>query len=512
MSILNNVAVSSNQNSATCRHFIGFHQRGSRCRRISAAVAWPERGRRWGEKVCDSAAMDGCGGGNNQEAGGTVGTIETRNFPAVRTAALATESLRRGVAELKSEAPALSSGIIRLQVPIQQRIQAIDWLSSQPHLLPRTFFSGRSRPTDSSAHNISNGSHSFNHRHLLGVAGVGSAVVFRRLHCFSYNDWASIKRFLSKKCPLIRAYGGIRFDSRANISPEWEPFGSFYFMVPQVEFDEFEENSMLAATVAWDHACSWTWENAVESLQSTIEQVSSNNVNLQKDPPQIPILSYTHVPGKTFWERAVDRALQEIDGSNSELTKVVLARSTQIVTGVDIDPVTCIACFQKEGNNSYQFCVQPSNAHAFIGNTAVCDAVVVEPYKSVRKLPRIQHLYAQLTGRLRSEEDEFEILSMLHPTPAVCGWPTEEARDFIAETEVFDRGMYAGPVGWFGGGESEFAVGIRSALVKRGLGALIYAGTGIVKGSNPSSEWDELELKISQISRSLELEVVQEPN
>uniref|UniRef100_A0A9I9E777 Chorismate-utilising enzyme C-terminal domain-containing protein n=1 Tax=Cucumis melo TaxID=3656 RepID=A0A9I9E777_CUCME len=107
---------------------------------------------------------------------------------------------------------------------------------------------------------------------------------------------------------------------------------------------------------------------------------------------------------------------------------------------------------------------------------------------------------------------KFEILSMLHPTPAVCGWPTEEARDFIAETEVFDRGMYAGPVGWFGGGESEFAVGIRSALVKRGLGALIYAGTGIVKGSNPSSEWDELELKISQISRSLELEVVQEPN
>uniref|UniRef100_A0A0A0LS91 isochorismate synthase n=1 Tax=Cucumis sativus TaxID=3659 RepID=A0A0A0LS91_CUCSA len=558
-------------NSATGRHCLGFHQRLSRCRRISPAVAWRERGRRWGGEVCDSAAMDGCVGGS-QEPGGTVGIIETRNFPAVQTAALATERLRRGVAELKSEAPAFTSGIIRLQVPIQQRIQAIDWLSSQPHLLPRTFFSGRSRPTHSSAHNISNGSHSFNHHHhLLSVAGVGSAVVFRRLHCFSYNDWASIKRFLSKKCPLIRAYGVIRFDSRANISPEWEPFGSFYFMVPQVEFDEFEENSMLAATVAWDHACSWTWENAIESLQSTIEQVSSNNVNLQKDLPQIPILSYTHVPSKTFWERAVDRALQVIDGSNSELTKVVLARSTQIVTGVDIDPVTWVACLQKEGNNSYQFCVQPSNAPAFIGNTperlfhreglgiksdalaatrargrtaiedikiehdlfsnpkedlefsivretikkkleAVCDAVVVEPYKSVRKLPRIQHLYAQLTGRLRSEEDEFEILSTLHPTPAVCGLPTEEARDFIAETEVFDRGMYAGPVGWFGGGESEFAVGIRSALVKRGLGALIYAGTGIVKGSNPSSEWDELELKISQISRSLELEVVHAPN
>lgn len=47
-----------------------------------------------------------------------------------------------------------------------------------------------------------------------------------------------------------------------NWTPKW-----------QVEFDEFEDNSMLAATVVWDHACSWTWENAVESLQSTIEQV-----------------------------------------------------------------------------------------------------------------------------------------------------------------------------------------------------------------------------------------------
>lgn len=102
---------------------------------------------------------------------------------------------------------------------------------------------------------------------------------------------------------------------------------------------------------------------------------------------------------------------------------------------------------------------------------------------------------------LRNEDDEFEILSVLHPTPAVCGFPTEEARVLIAETENFDRGMYAGPVGWFGGDESEFAVGIRSALVERGYGALIYAGTGIVEGSNSSSEWEELELKTSQFTK-----------
>ncbi|KAI8011629.1 hypothetical protein LOK49_LG06G02761 [Camellia lanceoleosa] len=60
--------------------------------------------------------------------------------------------------------------------------------------------------------------------------------------------------------------------------------------------------------------------------------------------------------------------------------------------------------------------------------------VSVEPKKAIRKLPRVQHLYARLTGRLRSEDDEFEVLSSLHPTPAVCGFPTEEARVLIVET------------------------------------------------------------------------------
>nr|ACU24002.1 unknown [Glycine max] len=68
--------------------------------------------------------------------------------------------------------------------------------------------------------------------------------------------------------------------------------------------------------------------------------------------------------------------------------------------------------------------------------------------------------------------------------------------------------MYARPVGWFGGGESEFAVGIRSALVEKDLGAFIYAGTGIVEGSNPYLEWDELELKTSQFTKLLKLDLL----
>ncbi|XP_040987908.1 isochorismate synthase 2, chloroplastic-like isoform X2 [Juglans microcarpa x Juglans regia] len=472
-------------------------------------------------------SMNGCKG-SDQAGLFPVETIETRSLSPVPSPALAMDSLKAAIYQLKSEPPASASGIIRLQVPIQQQIDAIDWLHAQNNLLlSRCFFSSRSDSSDvfQSVDRNGNGNGSPKGANsMVSVAGVGSAVFFRRMGPFSYSDWKSIRRFLSATSPLIRAYGGIRFDARSNMSSEWERFGSFYFMVPQVELDELEGNSMLATTVAWDESLSLPWEMAIDALQATMRQV-------------------------------------------------VLARSSRVVTANDIAPTTWLTCLQvgKDKDNAYQFCLQPPNAPAFIGNTperlfhrkclrvssealagtrarggsmaqdlqveldllsspkdhleftivresirkkleAVCSGVMVEPKKVIKKLRRVQHLYAQLTGRLKCEDDEFDILASLHPTPAVCGSPREEARVFIAENEVFDRGMYAGPVGWFGGGESEFAVGIRSALVEKvsqGLGALMYAGTGIVKGSNPSLEWDELELKISQFIKLLKLEVPQ---
>ncbi|XP_058228261.1 isochorismate synthase 2, chloroplastic isoform X1 [Rhododendron vialii] len=512
-----------------------------------------------------SMSMNGC----QSEPSAPIGTIETRTFPPVLTPALGMDRLNSAISEMKSEPPPFDSGIIRLEVPIQQQIEAIDWLHAQKELLPRCFFSGRNPSQYSDRFidytNGNNRSPSVEHR-LISVAGVGSAVYFRHSHPFSLDDWRSIKRFLSKKCPLIRAYGAIRFDAQAEISSEWRSFGSFYFIVPQVELDELEGSSMLATTVAWDTALSWKYGESITALQSTLQQVSSMVTRLQKEVPYTYILSNNYIPSKVYWDVAVNRSLQMINRKNSPLIKVVLARSTRVVTSTDIDPLAWLACLQVEGGNSYQFCLQPPDAPAFIGNTpeqlfhqkgydicsealagtrargrseamdlqiendllssakdhqeftivrecirrkleAVCVRVSLEAKKAIRKLPRVQHLYAPLTGRLRSEDDEFKVLSSLHPTPAVCGFPTEEARILIAETEMFDRGMYAGPVGWFGGGESEFAVGIRSALVERGLGALIYAGTGIVDGSNSSLEWEELELKTSQFMKLMKLEV-----
>ncbi|XP_031105912.1 isochorismate synthase, chloroplastic isoform X2 [Ipomoea triloba] len=518
-----------------------------------------------------SLSMNGCQG----DPRAPIGTVETRTFPAVSTLALAVESLNAAISNLiNSHPPPFHSGIIRLEVPIKEKIEALAWLHAQNHLpllIPRCFFSGRSLDSDPSSIAHSSNANSIisssaeKHR-VVSVAGVGSAVFFRHLHPFSFNDWLAIKRFLSKKCPLIRAYGAIRFDATASIASEWRGFGSFYFMVPQVEFDELEESSMIAATIAWDDALSWTYGKAIDELQATMSKVCSIVKQSLKIVPNTYILQNTHIPNKTSWDQAVKRALQMINRDDSTLIKVVLARSSRVVTATDVDPLMWLTCLKFEGENAYQFCLQPPESPAFIGNTpeqlfhrnrlricsealagtrarggtelldlkighdllsspkehnefaivrecirrkleAVCFSVLIEPKKALRKLPRVQHLYAQLTGRLQSEDDEFKILSSLHPTPAVCGYPTEVARVLIAETEMFDRGMYAGPVGWFGGGESEFAVGIRSALVEKGLGAVIYAGTGIVEGSNSSLEWDELELKTSQFTKLMKLEV-----
>ncbi|KAG2313312.1 hypothetical protein Bca52824_024869 [Brassica carinata] len=506
-----------------------------------------------------SMSMNGCEGDFRKP----LGTAETRTMAAVLSPSAATESLISAVSELRSQPPLFSSGVVRLEVPINQQIGAIDWLQAQNETHPRCFFSRRSdvgRPDlllDLASEN-GNGDSSSD-RDLVSVAGIGSAVFFRDLDPFSHDDWRSIRRFLSSTSPLIRAYGGMRFDPHGKISVEWEPFGAFYFAVPQVEFNEFGGSSMLAATLAWDDELSWTLENAIEALQETMLQVSSVVMRLRRESLGVSVLSKNHVPTKGAYYPAVEKALEMIKQKSSSLSKVVvLARNSRVITDTDIDPIAWLAQLQSEGHDAYQFCLQPPGAPAFIGNTperlfqrnqlgvcsealaatrprgaspardkaiendlrtslkddlefsivrenikeklnSICDKVVVKPQKTVRKLARVQHLYSQLAGRLRREDDEFDILAALHPTPAVCGLPAEEARLLIKEIESFDRGMYAGPIGFFGGQESEFAVGIRSALVEKGLGALIYAGTGIVAGSNPTSEWNELDLKISQV-------------
>ena len=97
---------------------------------------------------------------------------------------------------------------------------------------------------------------------------------------------------------------------------------------------------------------------------------------------------------------------------------------------------------------------------------------------------------------MEGEWHVIELAERLHPTPAAGGLPRQAALPLIRSYEGFDRGWYAGPVGWVDArGEGEFAVAIRSALL-RGNEAVLYAGCGIVAGSEPEREYEESCLKM----------------
>ena len=119
-----------------------------------------------------------------------------------------------------------------------------------------------------------------------------------------------------------------------------------------------------------------------------------------------------------------------------------------------------------------------------------------DPEPVLRETPNVWHLSTRFRGVLREPAPSvLELVAELHPTPAVAGTPTGEALDAIEDLEPFDRGRYAGPVGWVdANGDGEWAIALRCAEL-RGDRATLYAGAGIVAGSDPSRELDETERK-----------------
>ena len=121
---------------------------------------------------------------------------------------------------------------------------------------------------------------------------------------------------------------------------------------------------------------------------------------------------------------------------------------------------------------------------------------------AVRKLATVQHLYTTLRGTLRQGVGPDQVLDALHPTPAVCGEPREAAGEIIRRLETTPRGYYAGALGWVDAGRAEVAVAIRCGLIK-GKRAILFAGAGIVAGSDPHAEWEETENKMRPYLRAL---------
>ena len=268
---------------------------------------------------------------------------------------------------------------------------------------------------------------------------------------------------------------------------------------------------------------------------------------------ELPLqIDRSDLPNRSQWQQNINLALAKFADLNLE--KIVLARRSTLTFTKNLQPQALLLLLQPHNAHSYHFCFQIDPTTAFIGTSPerlyyrqdrlleteaiagtrqrgisteidqqlsdelrnspkdlhehqlvvnnlqvilaqLCHTVSIDRHSAILKLHKVQHLYTQCQGILRADLTDAEILPQLHPTPAVGGVPRTQALKLIQELEPFARGWYAAPVGWVGYDDAEFAVAIRSGLVDRDR-LLLFAGAGIVTGSQSAAEWTEIENKI----------------
>lgn len=154
--------------------------------------------------------------------------------------------------------------------------------------------------------------------------------------------------------------------------------------------------------------------------------------------------------------------------------------------------------------------VKDHREHRFVVDAIVetldecCDELDAGSVPEVAVFGHVAHLATRVSGRLRTPAPSaLDIARRLHPSPAVGGTPRQAAVEAIRALEGFDRGRYAGPVGWVDArGNGEWAIALRGAQLD-GSRARLVAGAGIVTGSEPDAEWAETQAKLEPMLRAL---------
>jgi menaquinone-specific isochorismate synthase len=178
---------------------------------------------------------------------------------------------------------------------------------------------------------------------------------------------------------------------------------------------------------------------------------------------------------------------------NARVLAGTMSRGTDAVA--DTEAALALATSAKDGDE-HEFAVQ-SVLESLRRHTS---HIIASEVPFTLKLPNLWHLATDLEGTLSDGSTSLDLIAALHPTAAVAGTPTLDALALIRELEPFDRGRYAGPVGWVGAdGDGEWAIALRSAQVAPNGDITAYAGCGIVLDSDPERELAETRMKFRPI-------------
>jgi salicylate biosynthesis isochorismate synthase len=346
--------------------------------------------------------------------------------------------------------------------------------------------------------------------------------------------------------------GGFAFDPGGGATSAWSSLSPASLVLPQLSICRSGAETFLSLNAVVHPGDSP--EEKVGALAARLSGLRNEPMPLLDPHPTSRVeISSARPPGD--FERMISAATERIGAG--EMSKVVLAREVLVSAGAAHDPAALFGAMRQQFSSCFCFCCGTPEA-AFIGaspelllrrsgasistvalagstrrssDPAVDDhlgeqllrsdkdrrehAIVAEriaralrphavwveaaPEPEIIKVANIQHLATPVVAQLADPHSAVELAGMLHPTPAVGGEPWPAAAAAIADLEQMDRGWYAGPVGWMDATEDgEFCVALRSALL-RDREARLYAGVGVVAGSDPAAELAETEIKLGAL-------------
>jgi menaquinone-specific isochorismate synthase len=222
--------------------------------------------------------------------------------------------------------------------------------------------------------------------------------------------------------------------------------------------------------------------------------------NLRKLHPNCYIFSTTNGKGQSFIGASPERL---INVRNLVLITDALAGSAPRGKTPEEDAINANRLLNSEKERHEHSLVINFITQQLLKLGLIPKVLNFEQAPRLRQLSNIQHLWTPIQAVVPNNVHPLQIIAHLHPTPAVAGESRDIAIKQIRHYESFERGLYAAPLGWVDTlGNCEFIVGIRSALID-GNRARLYAGAGIVAGSDPMKELAEIQLKFQALLKAL---------